>query len=333
MCFLRVSILATVLLSAAAFPSWSQIPSTRALELDARIPLGDISGRIDHLAVDLGRQRLFVAELGNDTLGVVDLTQRRVVLTLKGLREPQGIGYVRSTDTLFVANGSDGTVRFYQGAELLPAGQLALGDDADNVRVDDEAHEVWVGYGSGALAVVDAMSRRKVADIALDAHPESFRFEPNGHRIFVNVPGAGEITVVDRAARRVIAHWPNGALASNFPLAIDASHHRVLSVFRRPAVLALYDPGLGKRLATIQTCGDSDDAFIDGRRNRVYVICGAGYVDVFAPRGDTYERVSRIETRPGARTGLFVPELDRLYVAARARGSSPAAIWEFRPQD
>jgi hypothetical protein len=61
------------------------------------------------------------------------------------------------------------------------------------------------------------------------------------------------------------------------------------------------------------------------------VICGAGYVDVLAARGDTYERVTRISTVSGARTGLFVPELDRLFVAARARGSAPAAVWEFRP--
>jgi hypothetical protein len=33
----------------------------------------------------------------------------------------------------------------------------------------------------------------------------------------------------------------------------------------------------------------------------------------------------------GARTSLFVPELDRLYVAVRASGAEPAAIWVFKP--
>src|SRR5438309_11569047 len=35
------------------------------LVLEAKIPLGDVSGRIDHLSVDVKRQRLFVVEPGN----------------------------------------------------------------------------------------------------------------------------------------------------------------------------------------------------------------------------------------------------------------------------
>src|SRR5215469_15993401 len=175
----------------------TQTPPNDPLLLDAKIPLGDVRGRIDHLAVDLNRQRLFVAELGNDTVGVVDLKKRSVALRLAGLKEPQGIGYVASTDTLYVANASDGTVRLFQGPNLSPTGRIELGEDADNVRVDEAAHEVWVGYGNGALAVIDTASHRKIAEVPLNAHPESFRLETPGQRIFVNVPDAHEIAVVD----------------------------------------------------------------------------------------------------------------------------------------
>ena len=306
-------------------------PPSEALVLEAKIPLGDVHGRIDHLAVDLNRQRLFVAELGNDTVGVVDLKERSVALTLAGLKEPQGIGYVASTDTLYVANASDGTVRLFQGPNLSPAGHIGLGDDADNVRVDETAHEVWVGYGGGALAVIDTASHRKIADVPLKAHPESFRLEAPGQRVFVNVPEAHEIAVVDRSARKQIASWPNGPLSANYPLALDPARQSVLSIFPYPPMLGVFQAQDGKRIATVETCGDSDDAFIDGERNLIYVICGAGYVDVLEVRGETYQRVSRVTTLSGARTGLFVPELDRLFVAARARGSAPAAVWEFRP--
>ena len=306
-------------------------PPSEALVLEAKIPLGDVHGRIDHLAVDLNRQRLFVAELGNDTVGVVDLKERSVALTLAGLKEPQGIGYVASTDTLYVANASDGTVRLFQGPNLSPAGHIGLGDDADNVRVDETAHEVWVGYGGGALAVIDTASHRKIADVPLKAHPESFRLEAPGQRVFVNVPEAHEIAVVDRSARKQIASWPNGPLSANYPLALDPARQSVLSIFPYPPMLGVFQAQDGKRIATVETCGDSDDAFIDGKRNLIYVICGAGYVDVLEVRGETYQRVSRVTTLSGARTGLFVPELDRLFVAARARGSAPAAVWEFRP--
>jgi len=43
------------------------------LVLEAKIPLGQVSGRIDHLVVDLKPQRLFVAELGNGTIDIIDL--------------------------------------------------------------------------------------------------------------------------------------------------------------------------------------------------------------------------------------------------------------------
>jgi DNA-binding beta-propeller fold protein YncE len=299
--------------------------------LQAKIALGDVRGRIDHLAVDVNRQRLFVAELGNDTVGVVDLKAHSIVLSLTGLKEPQGIGYVPSTDTVYVANAADGTVRLFQGPNLTPAGEIELGDDADNIRVDEAAHEVWVGYGSGALAVINTTNHRKIGDVPLKAHPESFRLEASGQRIFVNVPNAHEIAVVDRRTSRQIASWPNGPLSANYPLALDPPHQRVLSVFRHPSVLAAFQAQDGKRVATAETCGDSDDTFVDGKRNLIYVICGAGYVDVLVARGETYQEVGRISTLSGARTGLFVPELDRLFVAARARDSAAAAVWEFRP--
>jgi DNA-binding beta-propeller fold protein YncE len=300
------------------------------LALESKIPLGEVSGRIDHLAVDLKRQRLFVAELGNDTVGVVDLKEGKTIRTLTGFKEPQGIGYVASTDTLYVANGGNGVVRVLQGPELTPAGQIELGDDADNVRVDEAAHEVLVGYGGGAIAVIDTVSHAKLADISLKAHPESFRLDGSGKRIYVNVPRSHEIAVIDRAARKQSAGWSTGILLANYPLILDEPHRRILSVFRLPARLGVFSEE-GKLVTRVETCGDSDDAFIDAKRNVVYVICGAGYVDVLKPSGDTYARLGRIETNSGARTGLFVPELDRLMVAVRARGSEQASVWVYRP--
>src|SRR6185437_16595580 len=87
------------------------------LELEVKIALGEVRGRIDHFAVDARRQRLFVAELGNDTIGVIDLEKRKLLRTIAGLSEPQGVGYVASTDTLYVANACGGSVRLFQGAD------------------------------------------------------------------------------------------------------------------------------------------------------------------------------------------------------------------------
>jgi hypothetical protein len=310
----------------------TQAADAGGLQLEAKIPLGSVRGRIDHLAIDLARQRLFVAELGNNTVAVVDLQRQQVTQTLAGLSEPQGVGYLPSSDTLYVASAGDGTVRLFEGASLKPGVSISLGGDADNVRVDDAAHRVFVGYGSGALAVIDAMSRAMTATIALHGHPESFRLEEKGQRIFVNVPDAREVAVVDRASDSQVSSWPIQAFRANFPMALDEPRKRVFAVFRHPAKIAAFNTGTGATSATFETCGDADDVYVDAKRDRVYVICGEGVVDVIDPRPGAYRSLGRIPTGAGARTGLFAPELDRLFVAVRASVSQPAAIWVLRPE-
>jgi YVTN family beta-propeller protein len=301
------------------------------LQLEAKIALGSVSGRIDHMAMDLARRRLFVAELGNDSVGVVDVENQKLIRTITGLKEPQGVGYVASVDTLYVANARDGTVRLYQGADYAPMGQIELGDDADNIRVDAGANRVFVGFGTGGLAIIDPIKKLKVANVALKAHPESFQLDGESSRIFVNVPSAREIAVVDRAAAKQTAGWPMLTGGMNFPMALDPETKQVLTVFRSPPRLSVLAMSDGKVEKSADTCGDSDDVFVDAKRRRVYVVCGSGFVDVFDPRRENLPRVAHILTVAGARTGLFVPELDRLFVAVRAQGSESAAIWVFRP--
>jgi hypothetical protein len=301
------------------------------LVIESRIGLGEVDGRIDHLAIDLKRQRLYVAELGDDTVGVVDLRAGRVVQTLRGLKEPQGIGYEPSTDTLYIANGSDGSVRMFSGADWAPLGSIALGDDADNVRVEEATHRVWIGYGSGALAAIDGGSHRKVAEISLKVHPESFRLSSSGPEIYVNLPGAGQIAVVDRTSNKQVASWGTGLLRANYPLALDDSE-RILAVFRFPARLGVFRKQDGQRLQALSTCGDSDDLFVDSKRHRVYITCGEGIIDVFSSEASGYLHVGSLKTSSGARTSLFVSELDRLYLAVRATSATPAAVWVIRPE-
>ena len=300
------------------------------LVIDAKIPLGQVSGRIDHLGIDLERKRLLVAELGNNSLGVVDLAAGKVLSRVAGLAEPQGAAYVPSSDSIFVANAGDGSVRVLRGEDLTPIGRIELGDDADNVRVDPARKRVLVGYGKGALAVIDPVSLAKTADIRLKAHPEGFQIDETGTQVFVNVPDAHEIVVVDLATGSTQSLPTQGA-GSNFPMAIDGEAHRFLVIFRNPPTLIAFSSQDGHVAAKVDTCGDADDVFVDRKRHRVYVSCGEGAVDVLEPDQQGYRRLARVPTASGARTSLFVPELDRLFVAVRAGSNEPAAIWVFRP--
>jgi DNA-binding beta-propeller fold protein YncE len=315
----------------AAAEEVSAQPNDAALRVEAKIPLGKVHGRIDHMAADIDRRRLFVAELGNNTIGIVDVGQAKVLQeVLTGLKEPQGVGYLPSTDTLYVANGGDGSLRLFQGPNYIANGRIDLSSDADNVRVDQSREQVVVGYGNGALAVIDGAKANKIGEVRLPAHPEGFQLDTGTGHAFVNLPNARNIAVADLSSGKVIALWPVGGASANFPMALDNDTNHVLAVFRNPPKLGVFDKRDGSIVRMTDACGDADDVFVDAKRHRIYVSCGAGVIDVFDAR--SYERLSRIPTVSGARTSLFVPELDRLFLAVRAAGSNPAGIWVLRPE-
>ena len=317
-----VLLISTVFLFSSG--AWAQ--STQPLTIVAKIWLGS-SGRIDHMSVDRQRHRLFVAELGNNSIAVVDLDARKLAKRITSVKEPQGVLYVPGADTLFVASGDDGSVHAFKGDELVPAGQLDFRDDADNLRLDPDGKRVWVGYGSGALATFDAASLQKVGEIRLKGHPESFQIQKSGPRIYVNVPGAREVAVVDRMLGKQVASW-NPEAISNFPMTlIDDS---VAVVSRIPARLIVFDAA-GKSVSRQSTCGDSDDLFNDSKRQRLYVSCGSGVIEIYDLSKSAPVLMSRIDTSSGARTSFFDADADRLYLAVRAQGSSPAEIWVYQP--
>jgi hypothetical protein len=207
---------------------------------------------------------------------------------------------------------------------------ISLGDDADNVRVDPKTGQAVVGYGSGALAILDPARRAVVRTIALGAHPEGFQIDDKGREVFVNLPDAHKIDVVDLDSGRVLANW-RGAHVSNFPMALDEASGIVGIVYRVPARLVTLEATSGTAKVDLPTCYDADDLYFDDKRRRIYVSCGSGAIDAFEQAGGRYVASAHIETRAGARTSLFVPALDRLFVAVPAAGRQDAALLVYRP--
>ena len=235
-----------------------------------------------------------------------------------------------STDTVYAANAGDGSVRLFRGDDLAPAGRIDLGEDADNIRVDIDKNQVFVGYGGGAIAVIDPSNRSKIADLPLKAHPESFQLSDGTSQIFVNLPRVHAIGVLDRLTGQQRASWPTRNASGNYPMALDDTARHVIVAFRDPARLAVFAMANGAIIAERDTCGDSDDVFFDPNRKRVYVVCGAGFIDVFDAAGGAYQRLARLPTIPGARTALFIPALDLFALGVRASGKEPAALWLYR---
>jgi hypothetical protein len=317
-------------------------PESPALTLTGRIPLANVKGRMDHLGVDVNRQRLFAAAFDNHSLEVIDLLAGKQAHTIADLNQPQGAFYDAPSNRLFVSSGGDGAVKVFDGTTFALLQTVKLSSDADNVRYDSHGNHVVVGYGGekflggkavrgqgdGALAFLET-SGTKAGEITVGGHPESFQLERAGTRVFVNVPDRKEITVADAVNRSTLAHWPVTSCTDNFPMTLDEAHHRLFVGCRIPARLLVFDTESGRPLVSLET-GSSDDVFYDASKLRIYVISRSGFVDAFQQLdADHYGKLASYPIPQGSGTGLFVPEWGKLFVSARAQSQQTAEIMVY----
>jgi DNA-binding beta-propeller fold protein YncE len=302
--------------------------------LKQTIELPAVQGRIDHLALDPARQQLFVAALGNNTIEVVDLQKGVRARSLDGFHEPQGIAILPAAGLVAVANGQSGDVVIFDARDLTVKRTVRLSEDADNVRYDEAAGRLYVAHGSGAISAVDPVGGKVLGEVSLPGHPESFQLERGGSRIFANVPAAAAIVVIDRLSMKVTATWPVTGARSNYPIALDETGHRLFVGCRQPAKVLVYDTASGSQIGAFDISGDTDDLFFDVSRKRLYISCGEGLLDVFQQQDPThFTRIAKVATAPGARTSLFVPQENRLYLAVPRRGAQRSEIRIFEMRD
>jgi DNA-binding beta-propeller fold protein YncE len=320
---MRYGIVAMVLWGMMIQGGGSQDPLT----LVRSIELPHVEGRIDHLAYDAKTQRLYVAALGNNSVEVLDAKAGVHLRSLPGFREPQGIAVAVDGRTVAVANGQGEGLQFLNADDYRQGAAVRLGDDSDNVRYDAAARRLYVGFGAGALAAVDPAAGKVLGEVKLAGHPESFQLEPEGSRVFVNVPDAQQIAVVDRSSMKVTSTWRVTTARANYPMSLDEPNHRVFIGCRRPARALVLDTTSGKQTAAFEIVGDTDDLFYDPARKRLYVSGGEGFIDVIQDQGGTrFVRIAHLATAAGARTSLFVPDQARLYLAVPHRGNQRAEI-------
>jgi hypothetical protein len=305
-----------------------------------------IPGRLDHLAYDPATDRLFIAALDQSSLEVVDLKKGERIKRITGLEKPQGIAVVPAAGCLAVACGDEDAVHVYGLKDLKPRAVTKIGQDVDNVRCDGGT-QVYIGFGSnqgaGGLAVYDAVKLRKVEDIWLGSHPESFQLDlrPGATDMFVNLPARksetndGTVLRLDRNHDRILATWRLPGAAQNFPMALDADRGHLFIATRRPPELICLDAKSGDLLSRAECVADSDDIFYDAATQKVLVIGGGragedAALEIYnvATNGQV-SRVASVPTSPHARTGYFVPERRAVYVACPPHGGEDAKVLEF----
>jgi YVTN family beta-propeller protein len=315
----------------AAGSAWAQ--DKAPLDLTQTIPMEGVQGKIDHLSVDVKGKRLFVATSGDNSVQVIDLAQGKVVHKIDGLPEPQGVVFLPDLNRIAVAHGKDGSCRFFDGESYKLLKSLDFKEDGDNVRYDAAAKRLYVAHESGGLGVVDAQKMEILRDIKLEGHPEAFQLESAGKRIFVNVPDAKHIAVVDREAGSVVAKWPLEKLEANYPMALDEPNHRLFIGCRKPSKILVLDTETGKEVAQTSISKDTDDLFYDAASKRIFLSAGEGFLDTIVQKdADHYKRIWAQTTAPGARTSLFVADLGALYVGVPGKDAQKAEIRVYKPK-
>jgi DNA-binding beta-propeller fold protein YncE len=322
-------VLATISLIALSV----SVQAAEPLQLTMTIPLPNVSGRLDHMGIDVKGGRLFVAALENNTVEIIDVRAGKWLRSIPDFSKPQGVYYASDVKKLFVASGKDGTCKSFNGKtlELLNTEKLSLG--ADLVDYDRRANQLYVGHGGkdagneyGELALIDARTGKRDENLQVEAHPGAI-LVGEGDRVFVTVPDKGHILVLDRKAHAIRQTWAMDGNPHATSVALDESHHRMFVGTRNPAMIVVLDSNSGKEVARTPTVNTLDGIFFDRVTRRIYASGGEGFVDVQRQvDADHYESIAHVATGPNARTSLFVPEMQRLIVAIPKAADRSAEI-------
>lgn len=306
---------------------------TKALELTQTITFPKVQGAFNHMSVDAVHQRLFAAAPDNQTVEVVDLKSGKRLRSLEGER-PAAVRYAPEFNQLYVSSGQ--ILYIYDGGTLGLIKSVDLGSRLDELQYDARANELYVGCmtsGKTAIAVISIPEGNLLGKVPLPGSPQGMVVEEGGVRLFANVPSKRQVAVADRQARRLLSRWPVRRVKENTPIGLDEAHHRLFLGAREPPRLVVLDTLSGKTVAEVPIDGFADDLSWDPARRRIYISCGAGFIDVIQQQdADHYRPLDRVSTSDGAATSTFSGQLNSLYVGVPRRGDEPAEIRVFKPR-
>src|SRR5262245_7932001 len=305
----------------------------KTLKLIRTIPLKGAAGRLDHLAIDLTHARLFVANLSNNSLDIVDLKAGKLLKQIPDQQKIQGIAYAADLDRIYVGNGVGGQCNVFDGKDYRLLKSIPL-PGADNVRYLPSRLLVYVGHAEKALSAIDAQTYEVKAEIRLPGRPEGFQLETKRPRLYMNTVEPTNLVVVDTDRNEVLYRYPLKLADRAYPLAVDEASHRLFIGCRNKPSVVVMDSDTGKEVASVAIPEDIDDLFYDAKNRRLYASCGAGALAVIRQRdADHYETLETIPTVKVARTCFFDPAGERLYlIVPRQEGEEGPTIRVYRPR-
>ena len=305
--------------------------NTAGLKLSKKISLPDVKGSFDLMAADIEGNRLFVAAQDNHSLEVIDLSAMKLLKTLPNFEEPKWVVYRPETNRVYVATAIDAKVTVLDSRTFDIITSYVFKEKCNNLRFDPTTNLLYVGVGktNGSIGIIDVKKDSIVGEISLASYPK--QFEIVGNKMYINEPEINSIEIADLTLRKVIAKWKVQEAGGNVPMGIDRIHQR-LFIGCETGKMVVYDLEKDKAIATVDISKEADGIYYDVLRSRIYVSCGEGFIDVINQTSpDKYLVLSKIATRRGAGTSLFVPKLDMFILAVPQNAQDKAEIRIYKP--
>ena len=315
---------------------WCSPPApAEELELVQTIQLKGKAGNLDHLAVDVKGNRLFLANKANDTLDIVDLKTGKLIAQKEKQTAIQGVAYSPELKRIYVGLGTNGLCNIFDSEKYTLLKTVSFKDDADNVRYNPKTNLVYVAHAEKSLGVIDAKTFFKKADIKLSAAAEGFVMEEKRPRLYLATPNPCQLLVIDTEKNEVVKTYAIEKAGSAHPLVLDEENHRVYIGCRKEPAIVIFDTEIGKEVGSVAIPGGIDDLQIDLKRKRLYASCGEGFLVVLKQDGaDKLEVVEKLATVKDAKTCAYVPETGRLYLGVpRQEGKEGPEIRVYKVKE
>ncbi len=315
--FLTVS-LATLVLPA----SFAQ--ETSSVKLIHSVNLPGYTGDFDHFAVDYDRSRLLLAAEDHGTLEVFDLKTSAHLRTVPGFGNPHSILVRKGSPTVLITDSEKQGATLRDAVTYAKKSAVGLAAGSDTSKYDAASNTLYVVTGgkdvdlkTANLEAVNPDTGAIIGKVTFDDnHVEAMAFVDGDPRLFINLTQTNQLAVLDRATLKVLNTWPVPPAKQNAMVAFDPAQHRLYVVCRDPGMVVVMNSDTGAVVGTQPAPLRSDEVQYDAEAKRLYVPGGEGYMSIYdTSDADHLKLIEKVTTAPGAKTGLLIPSIHRLFLA------------------
>jgi DNA-binding beta-propeller fold protein YncE len=314
-----------LMLAAAAIATDAPAQSAAPIRLVKTVSLPGYSGDFDHFAIDRQRGRILVAAEDHASLEIFDLKTGNHLKTISGFGAPHSILIRPSSKNILVTDSGKEMTAVLDAETYAKKGSVTLIPGADSAGYDAAAN-IWyivtggkdVDMKTAEIEAINPDTGKKLGQVTFnDNHVEAMALEKNGDRLFINLAQTNKLAVVNRKTMKEIAEWPVPPAKANAMIAFDEAAKRLYVVCRDPGMVVVMDSNTGAVISTAPAPLRADEVMMDIAAHRLYVPGGEGYIGIYdTSNPDRVKQIAKVPSAPGAKTGLLLPDLKKMLLAA-----------------